>query len=202
MRSLVEVGCGRERPRAVPGLARAACGSSVGSFGRSCAVAPVSFASAACGCAGTRAAFWRSSSLAGPLRQLCAIDADSGSGKISSSAVSTPSKMPWATDSGRTSGSRGRGSCPSLRDRGSRRAGYAPLGTEHALRLRQREQGRLRDRDAGSAGTAAQVASDATLKTVPRDSVSAGRERVRQVVRAEQIDRQAPFQRGALAEVS
>src|ERR1700687_54261 len=47
----------------------------------------------------TNAAFWRSSALAAPLRQLSAMDADMGSGKISSSPLSSPSKMACATDS-------------------------------------------------------------------------------------------------------
>src|SRR5262249_7968538 len=52
----------------------------------------------------TSAAYWRSSALAAPLRQLSAIDADLGSGRISSSPFSTPSKMPRATDSGEAFG--------------------------------------------------------------------------------------------------
>jgi hypothetical protein len=43
--------------------------------------------------ASTSAAYWRSSALAGPLRQLSAMDSDMGSGKMSSSPFSTPSKM-------------------------------------------------------------------------------------------------------------
>src|SRR5439155_2790664 len=49
---------------------------------------------------GTKAANWRSSTLAAPLCQLSAIDADIGSGKMSSSPFSTPSRMARATDSG------------------------------------------------------------------------------------------------------
>jgi hypothetical protein len=46
----------------------------------------------------------RSSALAVPLRQLSARDSDMGSGKISSSPFSTPSKMARATDSGEAFG--------------------------------------------------------------------------------------------------
>src|SRR5262249_606979 len=59
-----------------------------------------SSAHAATGSAATSAAFWRSSALAAPVRQLSDIVSDSGSGKISSSPRSIPSKMPRATDSG------------------------------------------------------------------------------------------------------
>src|SRR5712691_9358074 len=45
------------------------------------------------------AAYWRSSALAAPLRQLSAMDSDMGSGKMSSSSFSTPSKTAPATDS-------------------------------------------------------------------------------------------------------
>jgi hypothetical protein len=54
--------------------------------------------------ASTSAAYRRSSALAVPLRQLSAIDSDAGSGKISSSPFSTPSKMARATDSGEAFG--------------------------------------------------------------------------------------------------
>src|SRR5918996_3440062 len=46
------------------------------------------------------AAYWRSSALTALLRQLSARDSDMGSGKISSSPLSTPSKMARATDAG------------------------------------------------------------------------------------------------------
>src|SRR5918999_4738352 len=52
----------------------------------------------------TYAANWRSSALTAPLRQLSAMDADMGSGKISSSPFPNPSKMARATDSGETFG--------------------------------------------------------------------------------------------------
>src|SRR4029077_2545784 len=45
------------------------------------------------------AANWRSSCFSAPLRQPAATDSDAGSGKISSSSRSTPSKMARATDS-------------------------------------------------------------------------------------------------------
>src|SRR5258706_6259895 len=51
-----------------------------------------------------RVAFCRSSSLTPPLRQLSAKDSDMGSGKISSSPFSTPSKSACATDSGEAFG--------------------------------------------------------------------------------------------------
>src|SRR5579862_8830237 len=47
----------------------------------------------------TRVAYWRSNALAGPLRQLSARTDERGSGKISSSPFSMPSKMALATDS-------------------------------------------------------------------------------------------------------
>src|SRR5438445_945169 len=53
---------------------------------------------------GTKAADWRSSALATPLRQPSAMDWDVGSGKISSSPFSMPSKMAAATDSGEAFG--------------------------------------------------------------------------------------------------
>ncbi len=52
----------------------------------------------------SRAEFWLSSVLAAPLRQLSAIAADTGSGKISSAPLSTPSKMAPAADCGETFG--------------------------------------------------------------------------------------------------
>src|SRR5262249_3493575 len=45
---------------------------------------------------GAKAANWRSSALAAPVRQPSAMDWDAGSGKISSSPLSSPSKMPCA----------------------------------------------------------------------------------------------------------
>src|SRR5262245_22957371 len=48
----------------------------------------------------TNAAFWRSSAFAAPWRQLSAMDCDTGSGKMSSSPRSTPSKISLAADSG------------------------------------------------------------------------------------------------------
>ena len=54
----------------------------------------------AMGVALTSAAYWCSNALAGPLRQLSARTAESGSGKMSSSPFSTPSKMARATDCG------------------------------------------------------------------------------------------------------
>src|ERR1700682_4550716 len=51
------------------------------------------------GSGATKAAFWRSRALAAPLRQLSAMDSDTGSGKMSSSPFSTPSKIARATDS-------------------------------------------------------------------------------------------------------
>src|SRR5262249_42083770 len=56
------------------------------------------------GCAAASAAFWRSSALAAPVRQLSAMAADMGSGKMSSSPLSTASKMARATDSGEALG--------------------------------------------------------------------------------------------------
>src|SRR6266704_2318642 len=56
------------------------------------------------GSAATSAAYWRSSALAALLRQLSAMDCDIGSGKMSSSPFSTPSKMARATDSGEAFG--------------------------------------------------------------------------------------------------
>src|SRR5260370_29562453 len=56
------------------------------------------------GSASTNAASWRSRVFAAPLRQLSAKDPDTGSGKMSSSAFSTPSKMARATDSGEAFG--------------------------------------------------------------------------------------------------
>jgi hypothetical protein len=47
---------------------------------------------------------WRSSALVAPVRQPSAIDSDMGSGKMSSSPFSNPSKMPRATDSGENFG--------------------------------------------------------------------------------------------------
>ena len=54
----------------------------------------------ATGSAPTSAAYSCSNALTGPLRQLSDSDADRGSGKMSSSPRSTPSKMARATDSG------------------------------------------------------------------------------------------------------
>src|SRR6266498_1268059 len=45
---------------------------------------------------GTKAANWRSRALAAPVRQPSAMDWDTGSGKISCSPLSNPSKMPCA----------------------------------------------------------------------------------------------------------
>src|SRR6202012_5263678 len=53
---------------------------------------------AGCGCAS--AAYWRSSTLAAPLPQFCAMDCDKGSGKMSSCPSSSPSNTARATDSG------------------------------------------------------------------------------------------------------
>src|SRR5258708_10834468 len=53
---------------------------------------------------GTKAANWRSSALAMPARHPSAIDWDTGSGKMSSSPFSRPSKMPRAADSVETLG--------------------------------------------------------------------------------------------------
>jgi hypothetical protein len=53
---------------------------------------------------GTKAANWCSSALTAPVRQPSAIDWDAGSGKISSSPFSNPSKMPSAADSGEAFG--------------------------------------------------------------------------------------------------
>src|SRR6266446_2504055 len=50
------------------------------------------------------AACCRSSAVAAPVRQLSAMDCDMGSGKMSSSPASTPSKMARATDSGEAFG--------------------------------------------------------------------------------------------------
>src|SRR5690348_9446184 len=54
--------------------------------------------------AGTNVAIWRSKALAAPVRQPSAMDCDMGSGKMSSSPSSTPSKMARATDSGEVFG--------------------------------------------------------------------------------------------------
>src|SRR5665213_3249897 len=51
------------------------------------------------GCGARKAALWRSIALTAPLLQLCAMEADMGSGKISSSPHCTPSKIARATDS-------------------------------------------------------------------------------------------------------
>src|SRR6266853_1466304 len=56
------------------------------------------------GWAPTYAASMRSKPFAEPLRQLSANDCDMGSGKMSSSSFSTPSKMARATDSGEAFG--------------------------------------------------------------------------------------------------
>ena len=56
------------------------------------------------GSASTNSANWRSRALTAPLRQLSAIDSDTGSGKMSSSPFSIPSKMARATDSGEAFG--------------------------------------------------------------------------------------------------
>ena len=53
---------------------------------------------------GTKPANWRSSALAAPVRQLTAMDWDAGSGKMSSSPFSNPSKIPCAADSGEAFG--------------------------------------------------------------------------------------------------
>src|SRR6267378_6454036 len=53
---------------------------------------------------GTKAANWLSSALDTPARQPSAMDRDVGSGKISSSPLSKPSKMPTAADSVETFG--------------------------------------------------------------------------------------------------
>ncbi len=47
----------------------------------------------------TKAANWRSRAFAAPVRQPSAMDWEAGSGKISSSPFSSPSKMPRAADS-------------------------------------------------------------------------------------------------------
>src|SRR6266853_2722856 len=56
------------------------------------------------GWAPTYAASMRSKPVAEPLRQLSANDCDMGSGKMSSSSFSTPSRMARATDSGEAFG--------------------------------------------------------------------------------------------------
>ena len=48
---------------------------------------------------GRKAANFRSSALVTPVRQRSAMDCEAGSGKISSSPLSNPSKMPTAADS-------------------------------------------------------------------------------------------------------
>src|SRR5438552_17867791 len=53
---------------------------------------------------GTKAENWRSSALVAPARQPSAMDSDVGSGNISSSPFSTPSKIARATDSGEAFG--------------------------------------------------------------------------------------------------
>jgi hypothetical protein len=52
----------------------------------------------------TKAANWRSSALDAPVRHASAMDWDAGSGKISSSPLSIPSKMPAAAYSGEAFG--------------------------------------------------------------------------------------------------
>jgi len=98
------------------------------------------------GCGATNDAFCRSMALTPPLRQLSAMDADMGSGKMSSSSCSTPSKMPRATASGEDFGiSKPR----SYRCRWGRSAQpeHARLSRqERAQRLSHIECRRLRDR--------------------------------------------------------
>src|SRR5580658_2252671 len=53
---------------------------------------------------GTKPANWRSRALTAPVRQLVAMDWDAGSGKMSSSPFSNPSKIPCAADSGEAFG--------------------------------------------------------------------------------------------------
>ena len=53
---------------------------------------------------GMKAANWRSGALLTPSRQALAMDWDAGSGKISSSPFSNPSKMPAAANSVETFG--------------------------------------------------------------------------------------------------
>jgi hypothetical protein len=91
---------------------------------------------------------WRSSALAAPLRQPCATDCDHGSGKISSSPFSTPSKMARATECGEAFGmSRpravGKDPLPDIGVHGSGQHGmnaHASRGHEDSQRLRQRER--------------------------------------------------------------
>src|ERR671936_482921 len=124
----------------------------------------------------TSAAFWRSSALAGPARQLSAIVADIGSGKISSSPVSNPPKMPRATASGEVFGtSRSRTMSVSmgpamtactLTPRPARRArSDCESENEAAFEIEQ----------AGRTGTAANAATGTTLTTAPPVRVSSGR---------------------------
>ena len=118
----------------------------------------------------------RSNALACPLRHPSAIGCDIGSGKISSSPFSTPSKIAAATDAGDAFGmSRSRDmsvstgpaktACTSM-PRPANRArcdcvseNIAALDTEYA----------------GMTGTGANAARDTTLTTAPRDRVSIGR---------------------------
>ena len=62
------------------------------------------FLHAPAGTAPTKVANWRSSALVAPLRQSSAIDRDVGSGKMSSSPISTPSRIARATGSGEAFG--------------------------------------------------------------------------------------------------
>src|SRR6266852_4284231 len=128
------------------------------------------------GAVATSAAFWRSNAFAAPPCQLSAMDADMGSGKISSSSRSTPSQMARATDSGEAFGmSRprdisvstgpGRTTC-TLTPRTARRA-RSDCARENAAAFEIEY--------AGLNGTAAMAANDRTLTMAPRERVSNGR---------------------------
>ena len=88
------------------------------------------------GSACTSAGYWRSSALTAPLRQLSARDSDMGSGKMSSSPFSTPSKIARATDSGEAFGTLR--STGHIRVHGTSQDGmypHAPSGQKSAQRL-------------------------------------------------------------------
>ena len=153
-------------------------------------------------CAAASAAFWRSSALAAPLRQLCAMDFDMGSGKMSSSPFSTPSRM-----APRDGNRRCLGYVESSRHIGVHRAGqdrvnsHAPAGQKGPHRLGQGKRGGLGDRIGGNERQRGQRVN---RKIVDDSSPRPGQQwqtSLDHVVGAEQVDGEVTFQHGAIGQV-
>src|SRR5216684_1749715 len=124
----------------------------------------------------TSAAYSRSNALTAPLRQLSAMDADMGSGKMSSSPLSTPSRMARATDSGEAFGmSRPRDisvSTGPVRTACTLTPGPAKRARSDCVR---ENVAAFEIEYAGMTGKAAKAATDRTLTIAPRERVSSGR---------------------------